>query len=134
MKPIPTGGCVPSPIPSPLEGHTGLKEAGEENDGGSPGAAADCDRSSSSMMLNREPFATPPAGPGIAAGRGEGGAGHCFPDLAAAASTRLRVCRWSATCDRFFDSRRARSEELADEEGTVGADAEVGSGGWVTAR
>ena len=67
--------------------------AGDENDGASVGGAAAPVPLSSFMMSKNDPWAAPPAGPGIAAGRGEGGAGHRFPDLAAAASTRLSVCR-----------------------------------------
>ena len=79
------------------------------------------------MMLNRDPFLGAPDGPGIIAGRGEGGAGHCWPDFAAAFSTRLSVCRCSAACDLFFDSRRASSDELEVDEGKVDDEAKDGA-------
>ena len=59
----------------------------------------------------------------MAAGNGEGGAGH-RPRLAAAFSTRLSVCRCSAACDFL----RERRDELEDAEGIVGIDVEDGGG------
>lgn len=76
------------------------------------------------MISKYAPFPVAPDGPGMIAGRGESGAGHRWPDFAAAFSMRLSVCRWSAACDLFFDSRRASSDELEEAEGKVDADIE----------
>lgn len=113
-------------MPKPLDGRVGFNvdvDVGgggrkPEPDGGCAAAVVGAGGSSSSMMLNS--FDGAPSGPGMAAGSGEAGAGHRWPDFVAASSRRLRVCMCSAACDR-----RRLSREVAEEGPSVG---EIGVG------